>query len=71
MMAITPNTPPPVPPERRRHRLRPGIVEIEEAIRRAEHAQDKFQEELDGLIEDLHEARDAIKDNPLPGERGE
>lgn len=45
-----------------------GAAEIERAIGRAERARDRFDEELDGLIADLHEARDAIRANPLPGE---
>ena len=67
MMSYTPNVPPgppPPPPEGKR----PGLEEVDRAIRQAERAQDKFEEELNALIEDLHEARDAIRGNPLPGE---
>ena len=55
-------TPPPPPPPNGGHR------EVERAIRRAETAKRRFNAELDGLIEDLHEARAAIRADPLPGE---
>lgn len=45
-----------------------GQVEVERAIKRAEAAKDKFNQELEGLIEDLHDAREAIRANRLPGE---
>jgi hypothetical protein len=47
-----------------------GAAEVGRAILRAERAQDKFARELDGLIADLREAREAIRANPLPGEGG-
>jgi hypothetical protein len=46
------------------------MAEVDRAIARAERAQDKFARELAGLIEDLHEAREAIRATPLPGEGG-
>jgi hypothetical protein len=64
MTAPTPRQQPrPGPP-------RNGLAEIEGAVRRAESARARFDQELDGLIHDLREARDAIKANPLPGEGG-
>lgn len=68
MMSYTPNVPPGPPPPPPPEDQGPGLEEIDRAIRRAERAQDKFQQELDALIDDLHEARDAIRENPLPGE---
>jgi len=65
IFAITPHpTPPPPPPPDNGS----GHREVERAIRRAEVAKQKFDQELDGLIEDLHEARAAIRSDPLPGE---
>lgn len=46
----------------------PGLAEIEEATARAEHARALFDRELDALIADLHEAREALRESPLPGE---
>ena len=46
----------------------PGLAEIEEATVRAEHARALFDRELDALIADLHDAREALRDSPLPGE---
>lgn len=55
----SPPDPPPPPP---------GRVEMDRAIQRAERAKQKFAQELDGLIQDIHEAREAIRADPLPGE---
>jgi hypothetical protein len=38
-----------------------GLERIEVATRRAERARDRFDRELDGLIEDLREARDVLR----------
>jgi hypothetical protein len=47
-----------------------GLAEVDRAIERAAGAREHFDRELALLLDDLRDAREAIRDEPLPGEAG-